>query len=468
MAPQQRLPRVALCLAGAWRNLTYYRAVWEHIVSPTNASVFVAHSNDEALYHGKLNRSNGKYAGKVPSAFVTATDFQNLIGRSLHGTVVWDHSALLSASWNSLARWAGALVANMSGLSGDHPPALVMNWIWHLKRWACVALVAADGPYDIVITSRPDIVPTRPWSFHRALGVPGKLFSLTVGDETPVHFGEKEIVMSDWLNFDTCINDQIAVSTFHAAITLEQLIQHAFSSYAFLPENRGGCPKRGETGKWPWATNCCEAMLGTYLWRVGIERQLANLQIILPGLRNATGMVDRGLCGLPEFARYGQLKMRVPHSSKGLAGHGTPGLATKALSRCPASRLPTCPTYVDLLQPLKPCERHSHQHLVNVTSGYGQGFPWWHLCPNDFCDPLPNTTFYFSESSADGTLEAASVFAYRGRAIRHDKGGLVTATPTATATTTPQGHRSELQTGTPAIPRTTNRSRSPAHNWRQG
>lgn len=466
-------PRVALCLAGAWRNDSdiSWSTIRQHIVEPTGASVFVAHTNDANLYHGKDHRREGGYTGKYPSDSISADAFRAKVGPALRGAAIWEHSDLLAVP---CTKWAGNLAAKATGVPPHNlPPAMVMNWVWYLKRWACQALVAADprGPYDIVITSRPDLIVARSWKFEFAsnASTPRKAFSLTVGSDAPVYFGEGEIVMPDVLNSESCINDWLAVATFAASTTLHQLIQHAYSSLAFVNANRSACPGIDRQA-WPWSVTCCERLLGTYLWRIGLARQAANLHVWLARKAPASiiekaraGYVGQqsspeidetsdgeprisGLCLLGEYAQFGQVKARSPlpgswpgsfeqvrtrcpanttaHTAMASANNETvcwhkrplPGLGTKSwVSPCPSANIPVCKHTVNLLAPLKPCIRDSNRRkdVVTQVSGYGEAFPWWDWCDGP-CEPLPNVTFGFTGNE----MEAAVVFPYQGLAKR--------------------------------------------------
>ena len=474
-------PRVAVCLAGAWRldSFVSWQTIRDRIVRPADAAVFATHSNDVGMEHGRSDavRNQVTYVGKEPSRFLTPEDLRDIIGSSLRAVVVWEHRALLAEPLSIVIRWAGEFAANATGIGRNPPPALLMNWMWHLKRWACQALIAADprGPYDIVVTARPDLIVTRDWHFARPLessGASRSGFSLAVGHESdpPVYFGENEIVMSHLTNDFSCVNDWAAVSTFAASTTLEQLIHHAYSSLAFLHQNRTACVPFRHRSSWPWLSTCCEAVLSTYLWRVGLERQTANLHMwpvkqapphlgpylryLRNGSRSATAIADRedsadghsqsrGLCAISEHRRFGQTPMRHPLVNQEVwewvrgpncseaqpnrtAGRPAElvstcwqrkydtGMATKKLHiTCAQAALPVCQRHVDLRVPLKPCVRESPAHVVTNVSGYGEAFPWWRWC-DGACSPMPNVSFDFA---GNGTLEAAVVFPHRGKAV---------------------------------------------------
>jgi len=283
---------------------------------------------------------------------ISADELRRQLGSSLRAAAVWDHSALMNATF--LTEWAGRLAADVSGVG--HPvPIRLYDWIWFLKRWACQGLIAADpkGPYDVVITARPDLIVTGKWSLAFDDSTPSsrRRFSLTVGDQPPALFGDGEIVMSNLTNMFYCVNDWIAVSTYAASTTLEQFIHHASSAYMFQPINFDACEPSAYTRAhvknaagipiaWPWASVAGENPLATYLYRAGLARQTYPLHIFhavrvpphvhdilrsggtlnetwYPWQHSAT-MVHlwqdgipyvHGLCGVPEFARFPQTPM---------------------------------------------------------------------------------------------------------------------------------------------------------------
>ena len=496
-------PRVAVCLAGAWRcdPAICWQSILDNIVSPSNASVFVVLSNDAAIFQNSSAEST-LFAGKQASTYITVEDLRNAMGVWLRAAVVWDHSDLLHPSY--ISRWAGFTASNASGM-GQEVSARLVDWVWHLKRWACQSLIAADprGPYDVVVTARPDLVVTRPWAFAFNRSVAGKRFSLRVGDkQDPVHIGEGEIVMSRLGLDGVCANDFMAVATYAAATTLTQLIHHSHSSVTFTSMDMGKCPGT----KLPWRYTSGETMLVAWLWRAGLARQSYQLHIQLSRvvsqwyvdkLRHsppasmselASSEADpvsgqykwerhkqeldldkdgltyvHGLCGLPQFARFGQMLMAIPfvvNSSqhwrwwmiskacvveyqKTLNGQArtiavndtiiTGGLPSSQLYghsscwyRAPAEglsqrsagpgavpacgRLPLCGARADLMRPLPPCVRRSVDHFVAESYGYGAAYPYWTAC-NGPCQPLPNVSFDFGDG-----IEPAILYPYVGLA----------------------------------------------------
>ena len=142
------------------------------------------------------------------------TSIVETLGPSLRGAAIWGDDDLTPSS---IARWAGDSAANASAPNTQ----VVYSWRYYLKRWACNALVAAspDGPYDVVVTMRPDLTYFRPWRFHRSHGghahggsTHSTTIQLIVGDDPPIAFGENEIVMHQFTF--ACCNDWVAVSTF--------------------------------------------------------------------------------------------------------------------------------------------------------------------------------------------------------------------------------------------------------------
>ena len=456
-------PKVALCLAGALRDVhVTWPSIRDNIVDPTGASVFVAISIDAHVYNRSAHTGQ-LYAGKQPSETVSAAELAAVIGPRLRGAVVWDHAALLDLA--RIGRFAGKLVANAAATSG-----LLFNWIWYLKRWACQSLVAADprGPYDIVVSARPDLVVFRVWRFAFDGDRAASRFSLSIGDERPIRFGDREVVMPD--DTSQCVNDWMAVSTFAASTTLEQLVHHAWSTHGFRKENRMAC--RREVRKGFHDGSCCELVMATFLWRVGMPRQVANLHVglskYLPArerFSSAASFYEKGaaimrervyqrktndlseaLCAHPAFRHFGQISVKNPLPLKsgiwvdvglleqrkhiGNAVHGTnasaaatpkyhaaQGIGTKpVVFTCPSASIPRCDpnrTY-QLKQPLTACFPNDYKYnLTRRTTGYGAPFPWWLLCSKPSCEPLPNVTFRFA---AGRGMEAAVVFAHKGAA----------------------------------------------------
>eukprot|EP00966_Prymnesium_polylepis_P292137 6746549-Prymnesium_polylepis.1 len=90
-----RLPRVALCLAGAWREMAEvsWATMLQFVVEPNNAAVFIVTSNDEGewkrriTYNGTKRTLLNMYAGKQPSKSVTVNDLKARVGPRLHGAV---------------------------------------------------------------------------------------------------------------------------------------------------------------------------------------------------------------------------------------------------------------------------------------------------------------------------------------------------------------------------------------------
>ena len=101
-APHHRSikPRVALCLAGAFRQ---FEDVWpsmlEHLVAPTNAAVFVATSMPGAGNKGSGSRKS-YHAQKLGLQVL-----REHIGSSLRGGATWSEGSAMSA--DGIAKWAG-------------------------------------------------------------------------------------------------------------------------------------------------------------------------------------------------------------------------------------------------------------------------------------------------------------------------------------------------------------------------
>ena len=345
-------------------------------------------------------------------------DLVKIVGSPLRAAAVWQDEALAPSN---ITLWSGTAAANAADPT---MPGHVYSWQYFLKRWACIGLVAADvqGPYDVVITMRPDLFFFRPWHLHvhkhnataqtdadaRHDNRLHHSFSLTVGNDSAVEFGSHEIVMHDFTV--SCINDWVAISSMRAATTMGQTIHHLHAAQGFVD-----CP--GEK-------SCCETMFGTYLWRIGLPRKVADLHVemlrqlgptdnswaIWPGneaferkRRTERGTVYNAYCKDSAFTDYGDMRLAEDDGTFHLTRsmwwpkRRVPAFTSPfgKRSSCGAnvSQYPPCADTVDLQQPLKPCVRRNLSQRV-AAKGQGLPFPWWHTCGGTAaCEPLPNAWY---------------------------------------------------------------------------
>ena len=427
----QQTPHVALCLAGAPRDFAHaWPSVRRNVVEPNGASVFIVISNQ--LRAG---------AGSRRAYAMDHLPFQKLVeivGSPLRAAAVWQDEELAPSN---ITLWAGRAAANAATptMHGN-----VYSWQYFLKRWACIGLVTADvqGPYDVVITMRPDLFVFQPWHLHvhKSTGtgraqtwVDGdearhdahlnqhRRFSLTVGNDSAVAFGPHEVVMHDFTF--SCTNDWVAISSMSAAMTMEQTIHHLHAAHGFVD-----CP--GEQ-------NCCEPLFGAYLWRIGLPHKVADLHVemvrklvpkdnswsVWPGneaferkrrtLAHMWGGTFNAYCKDPAYADYGDMHLAEDDSTfnSSLPSRKLPGVTSPYgnRSKCGAnvSQFPPCADTVDLQQPLKPCVRRTLSQRV-AAKGQGLPFPWWHMCGDTAaCEPLPNAWYVSKEGN---TQTAAQVW----------------------------------------------------------
>ena len=436
MSAASERPRVAVCLAGAVRSLQRtWPAINHNLVAPTDAGVFVAIANEMDKSAGAGSRSNQK------SEHFEMDDVRALIGPPLRGGVIWGADQLTDTS---LTSWAGVDAANASKVH--------YAWRYLLKRWACNRLVAEapDGPYDIVVTMRPDIYILRPYLFTAHHNGHHRSFSLRVGKDSAVRFGEDELLMNAFTL--GCINDWIAVSSLRASTTIEQLVHHVYSANAFMP-----CAGARLDG--------LEVVLASYLWRVGLPRRLHPLHVELerkaPLHRNDShhlgGSEDNkndshydelyesfrerrdrvwwngawgAYCHDEAYSQYGDGFVLEDHDGTKRAYSNTitlpgtnrsynykqdvPGVSspfypvhtnqTSKYLKCTAGDriFPPCNDAVDLMRPLSSCTRARLGQRLNAT---GKGQPYPAVC-NGPCAPLPNASYI-----RNGVVVAASIFA---------------------------------------------------------
>ena len=149
--------------------------------------------------------------------------------------ITFTDTALVSSIPNHFLSQGSAAASAANGVS--------YAWQWYLKRWACGRILRAspDAPYDVVITTRPDIVFFRPWRIARHAttttttattatttttptssdgGSGGgrttrrsHYYTVAVGgpDASSTAFGEGELVAHDF-SF-ACMNDWLSIST---------------------------------------------------------------------------------------------------------------------------------------------------------------------------------------------------------------------------------------------------------------
>ena len=188
---------VAVCLAGAVRDWNLVApSLKRHVVEPLDAHVYAAISNAWSSPAqprlGRRSRGVGERLG--------VDAMRRVLGSALRGAMVISDEDL---SFGRLAAWAGEAAANAS----HHH--VVWGWIWYLKRWACHELLAESphGPYEVVLTCRPDLVFFQPFRLVSA-SLPG-CYTLSVGESGKlVTFGEGELVVHDFTL--ACVNDWLA------------------------------------------------------------------------------------------------------------------------------------------------------------------------------------------------------------------------------------------------------------------
>ena len=432
--------RVALCVAGAVRDFERsWPSVQHNVVNPTGAHVYLVVGHEKSATAGVKRRGAPVTPGDLDR-------LRSLIGVDLKGAASFDDDDMAP---RSLAHWAGAEVANAANTT------VIYSWRYYLKRWACHALMAdsSEGPYEVVVTMRPDLYAFRPWRIenvprsHGHGGTPR--YRVAVGhDGEPVEFGEHEVVLHAFTL--SCVNDWISVSTFNASTTLEQLAHHLYSSKAFAPCT----PLVGH------ASICCEKLMGSYLWRTNLTRQLTNLHVEMTRKLGAVNGSDatsytegsnrsswfdhksvrtnsrngsiakaplgnwQYFCEDPAFADFADTPVRdscandfsaATWTGKGSGPFGCVCIANLSLpgpGTCGGGAdlglYPPCAD-ADLRRPLPPCLRTSIRQRV-AADGYAAYFPWWESCPKETgCKPLPNAFYY----SASGTAAAACAYPAR-------------------------------------------------------
>ena len=261
MSAQGRRPRVAICIAGAFRSWNEsWVSIQRNLVEPTGADVFVVFSNEAAEHEPASPRRNYTSSGFRPrSPGADAVDIalvREQLGGAARAVAVWDDSVLKPSA---IAEWAGWEASNAS------QGTVAYAWRYYLKLWAAQSLAAhAPGRYDVVVLMRPDLFFFRPWQF--SFDAPGS-FALSIDGEGLVRFGEKEVVTHDF-TFG-CHNDWIAVGTLNTSTTVAQLIHHIHSARAFAP-----CSTLVNS-----LHQCCEPLMGGFLWRAGIVRRRVDLHM---------------------------------------------------------------------------------------------------------------------------------------------------------------------------------------------
>ena len=255
-----RNPRVAVCIAGAFRHWSHsWATIKRNVVVPTGADVFVVFSNHpEELQPPTHSRNfDSGFRPRTPGAAVAKLEaLRAEMGSLLRAAAVWDGSVMEPSA---LARWAGTAAAKASS-------KVAYMWRYYLKLWVAQLLArsAAGERYDIVVMMRPDLFFFRPWRFYsRGDG----RFGLSVGNEAEVRFGDGEVVTHDFTN--SCHNDWIAIGTLNTSTTVAQLIHHLHSARAFAP-----CPALVNSLRMAG-----ERLMASYLWRAGLRRRRMDLHV---------------------------------------------------------------------------------------------------------------------------------------------------------------------------------------------
>ena len=405
-------PRVAVCLVGALRNFHQtWPSIRHNLVVPTAAAVFVTISNQQDAATGSRSHQ--------PAEHMTLDRLASIIGSRLHGAVVMSDEDLTPAK---VASWAGKAA---SEARKSH-----YQWQYYLKRWACNRLVAeyVGLAYEIVVTMRPDLFVFEPWRFsiqnehlhrQRDEAEPDhrnrheRPYLLQVGNGSAVAFGEAELIMNDFTS--GCINDWVAVSTLRTSTTIEQLIHHMHSADTFMP-----CHARPPS----MVLKSGEIMLGSFLWRAGVERRLHPLHIELArtlewnhdqigpyvdsahyvrhNSRQWGGAWNR-YCVDAAYERFGDAFVLEDDGSRPQVAESRllPAITTPFSNildntsihflncQVPVEVAPPCNDTVDLMQPLVPCTR---MRLGQRLSPIGKGQPFPTAC-NGQCESLPNATY---------------------------------------------------------------------------
>jgi hypothetical protein len=382
---------------------------------------------------------------------VTLQWLRELIGAPLRASAIWEDEKLTPAD---LTTWAGVAAAAAAS-SNIH-----YQWQYFLKRWACNRLVVEDseGPYDLVVTMRPDVWLFQPWKLtmhdHHTHEPHAKrrVFSLRVGADSPLAFGEQEIVMNAFTI--GCASDWLAIASLNASTSLAQLVHHMVSANAFMPcvGLRNHLLRLG-----------AELMLGSYLWRVGLPRRLHPLHVelarrlgkeyrtsavakLLGTAPNSTslsdallasyasaygrrqnGVFDNGFwqkyCstsgGGEAYLEYSDSFVLEDDGSRpahptgwhaqrlynktGKMGVESPFCTVRAMEasnltsdsiRCAirGNYFEACADAVDLMKPLVSCSRATLSARVRTVEGRGQLFPL--DCRPKPCAPLPNVSWF--------------------------------------------------------------------------
>jgi hypothetical protein len=400
-------PRVAVCLNGAFRDFSaVWPSIWNNLVAPSAADVYVVTARHPFV---PAFGSKSHYLSEL----VSLRDLHPRMNSSLRGGAIWDSSARTAAN---VAKWAGVDAAKS---------VTYYLFEYHLKRWACNRIVAEapDGPYDLVVSMRPDIYILRLWNLTMTMDeARSKLFQLTVGQSERITFGVDEVLLNDFTV--TCISDWIMVSSMQAFTAHSQLVHHLGSADRFIP-----CPGRGQ----PWLA---EYLFGNFLWRVGMPRRMRRLYVELSRKTSFNpakmqyGLARRSFdgqeyCKLPAFKDFADQYVLVDDAEVRGYTHGSishPGMSsplpiihsnvTLSMFNCSAKSIyPACKDTVDVTRSMTPCARVSHRQYVTITAGRGKPFPA--ICASS-CASLPGVVYL----RPDGTWMPAKVFASSGNRSR--------------------------------------------------
>ena len=423
---------MAVCLAGAFRQFNFtWLSIELNLVRPARAAVFVTTSADG-------NETSGHPGHEVETW--SKLDLHRKIGVPLRGIAAWDTA--MEKDRHSISAWAGINAANASQVSHLSK--------WYLKRWTCNQLVAHDpaGPYDIIVTMRPDLFLYQPWRFTRTeIGN----FSLQVGTQTAVQFGDGKVVMNDFTML--CANDWVSVATRRDATTIEQMVHHIYSANAFMP-CLGGVNKAGEftMGSWLWRIGLARHIYAlhvdlvrtvSYAFKVETNRTLRSeasqirylqTQRLFDGRRNAAANRPswQRYCRDASFEEYADGYMLEDDSrsswprNKSLPNpglynpvplvHENASVPSVYIPRNHGGFFPVCEDVVDdLMQPLPSCIRLRSSQRIQVSRGQGRSFAV--ACGEAgeaTCQPVPGVSFV-----SNGSLVPAIIFARQQGSHHH-------------------------------------------------
>lgn len=202
--------RVALCLAGAWRD---WPAAWLHIekfiVEPLgDVDVFAISDTVRSGAHGKADPG------------WTVPRMRQIFGNRFRAGERLSATQLANVSgdaWPEIATTQAALPRG----------SVVFSYLY--KIWRCGQLIHQSGiKYDAVIRMRPDLRPTQ--EFRMARTSNGEM-ELQVGGRC-VRFGTRSVVVHAYTNF--CGNDWLAIGAPEAMTVTMDLIRFFSPMSGFL------------------------------------------------------------------------------------------------------------------------------------------------------------------------------------------------------------------------------------------